>query len=152
MTDQARRRPITNDMLAGGFFMLCAVAIFVFSRNLTLGSSFQPGAGYLPTGIAVLLMVFGLVIAGPDLIGRARSAAFAAPKARPFLVVLGILAFGLLIKPLGFILAALVLIGLAFAAYGRVRIVELALLSFVLVGACILIFIVGLGQRIPLLP
>ncbi|MHA6729198.1 tripartite tricarboxylate transporter TctB family protein [Devosia sp. A369] len=152
MASQTPRRPITEDMLAGGFFVLCAVAIFVFSRNLTLGNSFQPGAGYLPTGIAALLLVLGLIIAGPDLLDRTRGLAFTAPKMRPFLAVLGILAFGLLIKPLGFILAALVLITPAFAAYGRVRLLELALLSLVLVVACILIFIVGLGQRIPLLP
>ncbi|MNZ70215.1 Tripartite tricarboxylate transporter TctB family protein [compost metagenome] len=71
---------------------------------------------------------------------------------RPFLAVAGIAAFALLIEPLGFIAAAFVLILLACIAYGRIRPVEVLLLSAVLILACILIFVVGLGQRIPLLP
>ncbi|HCD83450.1 MAG TPA: tripartite tricarboxylate transporter TctB family protein, partial [Agrobacterium sp.] len=48
--------------------------------------------------------------------------------------------------------AAFVLIVLACIAYGRIRPVEVLLLSAVLIIACILIFVVGLGQRIALLP
>jgi hypothetical protein len=44
------------------------------------------------------------------------------------------------------------LIVLGLAACGRSRAIELVVLTVVLVGLNILIFIVGLGQRIPLLP
>ncbi len=147
-----RRPRATNDLIAAGFFLACAVAFFVFSRNLTVGTHFQPGARYLPLGISALLAGLAVVIALPELTARSGGVPFVAPKARPFLAVLGIFAFALLIEPLGFILAALALVALAFVAYGRIRPVEFALFSAGLIGACVLIFIVGLGQRIPLLP
>lgn len=152
MASSPRGPRATNDLIAAGFFLACAVAFFAFSRNLTVGSHLQPGARYLPLGISALLAGLAVAIALPELTGRVRGTPFVVPKARPFLAVLGIFAFALLIQPLGFILAALALVVLAFAAYGRIRPVELAVFAAGLIGACILIFIVGLGQRIPLLP
>lgn len=145
-------RVITNDMLAGAFFIGCAVVIFSLSRSLTLGTSFQPGAGYLPTGIAALLLLLGIAIALPDILRKTSGEAFVIPRARPFLAPVAILVFGVLIQPLGFIISAFALIALAFVAYGKVRLIELVSLSVVLISACILVFVVGLGQRIPLLP
>jgi hypothetical protein len=74
------------------------------------------------------------------------------PVFRPFLAVLGIFVFAGLIETLGFIISAALLIVLGLAACGRSRAIELVVLTVVLVGLNILIFIVGLGQRIPLLP
>jgi putative tricarboxylic transport membrane protein len=146
------RRYLTNDLLSGAFFMAVGVIMAALSRNLPFGTNSQPGSGYLPLIIAVLLCVLGAAIAIRDLSARTRSEAFVAPRARPFLAIVGILGFGGLIEPLGFLISALFLITMALAAYGRIRIVELLGLATFLIAACILIFIVGLGQRIPLLP
>ncbi len=152
MTKAPRGPRVTNDLLAAGFLLACAGAFFLLSGNLTTGTHFQPGARYMPLGISALLAGLALAIALPELTGRVSGVPFEWPRARPFLAVLGIFAFALLIEPLGFILASLVMIVMAFAAYGRPRIIEVAGLATVLIGACILIFVVGLGQRFPLLP
>jgi len=117
-----------------------------------MGTNFQPGPGYMPTVIAALMFALGIALILQDLLGKTRSEVWEAPKLRPFLAVAGIVGFALLIEPLGFVAAAFVLIVLACIAYGRIRPVEVLLLSAVLIIACILIFVVGLGQRIALLP
>lgn len=106
----------------------------------------------MPTVIAALMFALGIALILQDLLGKTRSEVWEAPKLRPFLAVAGIVGFALLIEPLGFVAAAFVLIVLACIAYGRIRPVEVLLLSAVLIIACILIFVVGLGQRIALLP
>lgn len=142
----------TNDLLSAGFFLICAIAFLSSSGNLTVGTHLQPGARYLPLGISGLLAGLSVAIAVPELTGRVRGITVALPRARPLLAVLGIFVFAILIQPLGFILAATALVTLAFAAFGRVRLVELAVFATCLIVASILIFVVGLGQRIPLLP
>ncbi len=148
---KSRWRP-TENMLSGLFFIFAAIGFYAGSQNVSMGTNFQPGPGYMPTIIAAVIFCLGLVLLVQDFASKARSEAFAMPKARPFLAVGGIFGFALLIQPAGFIIASLVLIVLACLAYGRMRLLDVALLSTVLIGACILIFVVGLGQRIALLP
>jgi putative tricarboxylic transport membrane protein len=148
------RRPfsVTNDLIAGAFFVLVGVTLAVLSRDLSLGTNTQPGPGYLPMALGVLLSLLGAIICGRDLMHSSKSETATWPVFRPFLAVLGIFVFAGLIETLGFIISAALLIVLGLAACGRSRAIELVVLTVVLVGLNILIFIVGLGQRIPLLP
>lgn len=152
MSENKSRWKPTENMLSGLFFIVVAAGFYAGSQNVSMGTNFQPGPGYMPTIIAALTFCLGVVLLAQDFVAKSRSEAFVMPKARPFLTVGGILGFALLIQPAGFILASLFLIVLACLAYGRMRLLDVALLSAVLIGACILIFVVGLGQRIALLP
>jgi len=152
MQDNKKGSKVTENMLSGMFFLVVAVAFYAGSYKLSMGTNFQPGPGYLPTIIAVLMAGLGIVLLAQDFLGKQRSEGWTAPKARPFLAVGGIIGFALLIEPVGFIGAALFLIVLACLAYGNIRAKEVVMLSAILIAACILIFVIGLGQRIPLLP
>ncbi|WP_425903641.1 tripartite tricarboxylate transporter TctB family protein [Agrobacterium radiobacter] len=152
MAEHKNGSKLTANILSGVFFLVAAAGLYYGARPLSMGTNFQPGPGYMPTVIAALMFALGIALLLQDLLGKTPSEAWAAPKMRPFLAVAGIAGFALLIEPLGFIAAAFVLILLACIAYGRIRPVEVLLLSAVLILACILIFVVGLGQRIPLLP
>lgn len=152
MSEKKPASRLTANMLSGVFFILFAAAFYAGARPLSMGTNFQPGPGYMPTIVAALIFCLGIVLLVQDFTGKVRSEAWVAPKLRPFLAVGGILGFALLIQPIGFVGAALFLIILACMAYGRIRPLEILLLSAALIAACILIFVVGLGQRIPLLP
>lgn len=143
---------ITNDLASGGFFFAAGAAFWTLSRDLAMGTSSQPGPGYLPTILGVLLMILGAGIVARDWVAATKSEAVVRPAFRPFLAALGIFAFAVMIEPAGFIITASVLVALGLAACGRFRVPELLALGVVLVGVNILIFVIGLGQRIPLLP
>ena len=152
MSEKKSPSKVTANMLSGVFFVLVAAGFYVGSRNLGMGTNFQPGPGYMPTIIAALMLCLGILLLAQDFWSETQSEAWVAPKVRPFLAVAGIIGFALLIERVGFIGAALFLIVLACIAYGRIRPLEVLLLAAALIAACILIFVVGLGQRIPLLP
>ncbi|EGP55364.1 tripartite tricarboxylate transporter TctB family protein [Agrobacterium tumefaciens] len=152
MAEHKTGSKLTANILSGAFFLVVAAGLYYGARPLSMGTNFQPGPGYMPTVIAALMFALGIALILQDLLGKTRSEVWEAPKLRPFLAVAGIVGFALLIEPLGFVAAAFVLIVLACIAYGRIRPVEVLLLSAVLIIACILIFVVGLGQRIALLP
>lgn len=143
---------VRSDLVSGGFFFATGAVLWILSRGLDMGTSHRPGAGYLPTILGVLLMIIGAWVGGRDLIVATKSETVPRPAFRPFLAVFGIFAFALLIEPAGFIISASTLVALGFAACGRFRILELLVLAAALVGVSILIFVVGLGQRIPLVP
>ncbi|MFB9949050.1 tripartite tricarboxylate transporter TctB family protein [Rhizobium puerariae] len=152
MSERKNEPKLTANMLSGGFFVLVAAGFYTGSRSLGMGTNFQPGPGYMPTIVATLMFCLGIVLLVQDFLGNARSETWVMPKLRPFLSVAGIIGFALLIEPAGFAVAALFLITLACVAHGRIRWTEVLLLAAALISACILIFVVGLGQRIPLLP
>lgn len=152
MTEKKSGSRMTSNVLSGAFFILVAAGFYAGSHNLSMGTNFQPGPGYMPTIIAALMFCLGIALLMQDFLGSERSEAWVAPKMRPFLAVGGIIGFALLIEPVGFIGAALFLIVLACLAYGNIRAREVLLLAAILITACILIFVVGLGQRIALLP
>jgi len=152
MSEKKDRPALTANILSGIFFILVAGCFYAGSSNLGMGTNFQPGPRYMPTIIAALIFSLGVVLLVQDLRATTRSERWEMPRLRPFLAVGGILGFALLIEPAGFIVAALFLIVTSSLAYGRLKLLDTLLLATVLIAACILIFVVGLGQRIPLLP
>ncbi|HEY3304784.1 MAG TPA: tripartite tricarboxylate transporter TctB family protein [Candidatus Binatia bacterium] len=59
----------TKDRVAGGALALFAVAVVWESRKLPLGTLRQPGPSFFPLLLALLLVIFGIVIAATG--GRA---------------------------------------------------------------------------------
>jgi hypothetical protein len=59
----------TKDRVAGGALALFAVAVVWESRKLPLGTLRQPGPSFFPLLLALLLVIFGVVIAATG--GRA---------------------------------------------------------------------------------
>jgi hypothetical protein len=54
---------LTTDRLAGGALVLVALSVLWESRRLPLGTLHTPGPAYMPVVLALLLLLFGALIA-----------------------------------------------------------------------------------------
>jgi hypothetical protein len=98
-----------------------------------------------------LLAVLGLVI-------FVQSLASAGPKIAPFLfrplilILVGIVLFGIFLKPLGLVLAAGILVGISALGGHEFRWKEVVILYAVLAVFSVLVFVKGLGLPFPIWP
>ncbi len=116
----------------------------VVARNYPMGTTLRMGAGYFPTMLGWLLVVFGCCL----LFKSRRSSARIAPSWSPraFIVLpLALALFGLLLDRVGFVPALVALIVGAAAAGNEFRIVEVLALAAALTVSAVVVFIWGLG-------
>ena len=135
-------------LLFGGFGLF--VALYA-ALNYKLGSAVRMGPGYFPTWIGALVALLGLVL-------LVRSLRFDGPRlprveVRPIVFILGAsVAFGYLLKPLGLVIATVLLvIASAFGGHEfrwREAIALAAGLALFSYG----VFVYGLGLPFPLWP
>jgi hypothetical protein len=116
-----------------------------------MGTARRMGPGYMPYGLAWLLILCGAAVA---LRGIAAPGAAVAPmRVRPFIGVLaGGLAFALLIDRAGIIVASAGAILGAALADRTSRWHEAAVLAALSMGFCAIVFVKLLGLNIPLWP
>jgi hypothetical protein len=109
------------------------------------------GPGYFPVWVGGLVALLGLALALRSL--RIDGPPLPRLRGRPVVFVLGAsIAFGYLLKPLGLVLAAVVLV-LASAFGGHeFRWKEVALLAVGLAAFAVAVFVYGLGLPFPLWP
>jgi hypothetical protein len=140
-----------RDFWAGLMFIGFGLAFALIAQNYQMGTSVRMGPAYFPTVLGGILAVIGLAI-------LIESFALEGPKVPRFyfkpliLLVLAIVLFGILLKPLGLVLASAVLI--AVGAFGGVdfRWKEVVILCVVLAIFSVLVFVKGLGLPIPVWP
>lgn len=143
---------LNRDVVAGVALAAIGATLLLLSRNYPLGTMHQPGPGFMPTGVAVMLMLLGAAVAVRGAaVGRYR-AGIEHIRPRSMIAVLGILLFGFLIQRLGFAICASLLLAAAVAAGDRLRWRDLLGFILVLVPLCALVFIKGLGQLVPIWP
>lgn len=141
-----------RDAVAGLLLVAIGIAVLVFGRFYPMGSLRQPGPGFLPMGVAGLLILLGGLIALRGLFAAGYRAGIERLRPRSLLAILGIVLFGLTVGGLGFVVAALLLLGLGIAANDQMRWRDFVVIALVMVPACALVFIKGLGQLIPVWP
>jgi Tripartite tricarboxylate transporter TctB family len=140
-----------KDFWAGLMFIGFGLAFALIAQNYQMGTSVRMGPAYFPTVLGGILAVIGLAI-------LIESFALEGPKVAKFyfkplvLLVAAIALFGILLKPLGLVLASAVLV--AVGAFGGVdfRWKEVVILCVVLAIFSVLVFIKGLGLPIPVWP
>src|SRR3954469_16347569 len=99
------RRWALQDLWAGLLLAAFGVAALVFGADLAMGTARRMGPGYMPYGLAWLLVLIGAAVALRGVIGA--GAAVEPMRLRPFLGVLGGgLAFALVIDRGGILLAS----------------------------------------------
>jgi hypothetical protein len=145
----ARRLLVLQDVWAGTLFAAFGVAALIFGADLPMGTARRMGPGYMPYGLAWLLIFCGALVA---LRGVAASAATVGRmRLRPFIGVLGGgLAFALLIDRGGILLASAGAILGAAAADRSSRWGEVAVLAALSMAFCAIVFVKLLGLDIPL--
>lgn len=145
------------DIFAGLMVCCAGLVIAVYAYvNYPVGSLRRMGPGMFPSALGVVLMVLGLVLAinswrslragtDPDLPGITiewRTAALA---------VAGVVAFALILPPLGLIPAVFAVVCISALADTRNRPIGIGVLALFLAALAALIFKFGLGMSFTLL-
>jgi hypothetical protein len=145
----ARRVLVLQDFWAGVLLAAFGIAGLVFGAELPMGTARRMGPGYMPYGLAWLLILIGALV---SLRGALASGApVERMRLRPFLgVIAGGLAFALLIDRAGILAASAGAILCAALADRSSRWGEAALLAGLAMAFCALVFVKLLGLNIPL--
>ncbi len=142
---------LTTDFLTGLLFLAFGLFVIIYGSRYPLGTAARMGPGYYP-----LLASSGLALLGVILIGRSVVAGgggeVSAINLRPLLMILlGTLAFGLLVERLGFLAAGLALVLLTRFAERDIRLAETVALALGLTAFTTAIFWYALGMPLRLM-
>ena len=143
-----------KDFWSGVMFILAGIGFAWGATNYNFGSAARPGPGYFPFGLGILLAILGAVIALKALTVPTKDGDPIGSIAwRPLgLIVAAVIVFGLVLPKLGMILSLPLLVLIASFAGDEFHLGEVAINSVVLTVFSWAIFIWGLGLTIPLWP
>jgi hypothetical protein len=135
-----RARINIPDLAFAAFLVALGALAFALSSELTVGTAAAMGPGYVPRGLAMLIMVYGLVLG--SLAMFAGWQALPGIAWRPLLLLsIAVALFAILLPIAGLALTSFALVVCAgFAAYD-VRLHENALLGVVLAGFAVVLFV-----------
>ena len=137
-----------QDLGAGLVFLTIGIAGLYFGNDLAFGTSARMGPGYFPILLSGLIIVVGLVVGFQGL--TVEGPPIEKVQLRPIsFIIAAILIFGLLIESIGLALTAILLT--IFAAYARpeVKLRETILLGVGLALFTVVVFVYVLGQALP---
>src|SRR5690348_3233956 len=137
--------PRSQDFWAGLLFVAFGAAALWIGQDYNFGTSRRMGPGYFPSLLGGILCVLGLIIA----VRGAVRGGHPVPRGavRPFLILVGILAFALLLQPAGLVLATLALIVISSAGGSEFKWKEVLVTSAVLIAMGVVVFAWGLGLQ-----
>lgn len=141
-----------KDFWSGILFVTIGLGCAVGALALyPLGSAADPGPGYFPLGLGMLLALLGSVVVAGSLRRHHESQVTIGRLAwRPLIVVSGaVLMFGLLLPRLGLFIALPVLVIASSLATSEFRWREVLLNAIALTALCFAIFVWGLDLTLP---
>ena len=135
------------DLAFAVFLVALGALAFALSNQLTIGSAASMGPGYVPRGLAILIMVYGLALGIRAIFSGRQS--FPEIAFRPLLLISASVALFAIALPLAglAVTSAAVVMCAGFAAYD-VRLRENAVLAIVLAAFAVLLFVKALGLPI----
>jgi hypothetical protein len=139
-----------QDFWSGLIFVAAGLFILWAGWHYPMGTAGRMSYGYFPKLLAGALCLVGAVIAGRALFLQGAPLARLAP--RSLLPLVAVVAFGLLLRPAGLIVATFCLIVISVAAGDRFRSRDVIGLAVVLIPLNWLVFVRALGLPLPLLP
>lgn len=141
-----------KDFWAGLMFIAFGLFFAIWAwKNYQMGTAVRMGPAYFPTVLGGLLAVLGVLVLIP-------SFAVEGPKVPKFgfrpliLVLVGCLAYGYLMKPLGLVLATVALVFISAFGGHEFKWKEVAVLSAFLIIFSVVVFVKGLTLPFPLWP
>ena len=143
-----------RDFLSGLMFLIIGIAFAIGSTNYSLGNSAQPGAGYFPLILSVLMAIIGAIVLFKSLTIETEGGDPVGTVAwRPLIVIVASIAiFGLTIESLGLFLAVPILILMASFAGSEFKWLGVLINCVVLTLFTWLVFVFALKLTIPLWP
>jgi Tripartite tricarboxylate transporter TctB family len=140
----------SKDFWAGLMLIALGGMTVLVSRAYPMGTVLRMGAGYFPTVLGGILIVFGLIL----LLKGVRSTDRLEPNWSPralFVIPVALILFALLVERIGFAPSLLMLIVGSAAASSEFRLLEAVVVGAVLTALSVAVFIWGLGLPYPLL-
>jgi hypothetical protein len=139
-----------KDFWAGLMLIVIGAAAMFIARGYPFGSAMRMGPGYFPSMLGGILALFGIYVL---IMGLRRGEKITLHCSARALIVLplSLVAFGLLMNHAGFLPAMVVLIFGSACAGQDFKFVEVLLLTVILTGLSVAVFIWGLGLPYPLI-
>jgi uncharacterized membrane protein YhaH (DUF805 family) len=143
-----------QDFWSGLVCLIAGVAFAVGATNYTFGNSAQPGPGYFPLCLGVILALLGAFIAFGAVTKSSDDGDMVGAIAwRPLIAIVGsVVVFGLLLPQLGLIVTLPLVVVTASSASNEFAWKASLMNAGVLTVTSWLIFVKGLGLAIPMLP
>jgi hypothetical protein len=143
-----------KDFWSGLMFVVIGTAFAFGATSYSFGRSANPGPGYFPFGLGVLLALLGAIIIFKSLVIETEDGGPIGRFAwRPLLIILGAIAlFGFTLERLGLAIALPLLIIVSGLASDEFRWKGTLVSAVILTVGSYLVFIKGLGLIIPLWP
>ena len=144
------RFPDSQDFWAGVLFVFFGGVAIWIAQDYPFGSARRMGPGYFPIFLGSILCLLGMalvlrgLVRGTEVLQRS--------ELRPFLALIAIVTFALLVKPAGILVATALLVFVASLAGREFRIVEVLISTVMLAAFAAVVFVWGLGVQLPLLP
>lgn len=136
-----------KDFWSGIMFLGFAATALLTARGYALGSAGRMGPGYFPTMLGLVLALVGAILVGRSLVISGEPVARIHPLPLAMIVV-GVVLFGLLIEPLGLVIAVAVVTLMACLAGGQRRLLEIVVLCVAMAVFSVGLFVLAL--RLPL--
>jgi hypothetical protein len=138
--------------LAFGLFLVAVgAAALATTAELTIGRASDMGPGYVPRGLALLVLLFGAGLAVRAMLATHQP--FPAVQLRPLLLISAALGlFALLLPVAGLAIAALSTIVCAGIAASDTRPVEIVLFAVALTAFAVVLFVIALGMPVAIWP
>jgi Tripartite tricarboxylate transporter TctB family len=139
-----------RDFWAGIMLIVFGAASILIARGYPFGSTMRMGPGYFPSMLGGILVLFGIYVMIVGLRKGEKIAVHCSLRA-VIALPLSLIAFGVLMTHAGFIPALAVLIFGSASAGREFQFVEVLLLTVILTGLSVALFIWGLGLPYPLI-
>jgi hypothetical protein len=140
-----------REFWAGLMFIGFGLGFALIGQSYQMGTAVRMGPAYFPTILGGLLAVLGVAILIDGLVEEGDKV----PRFyfKPLiLLLLGIVLFGILLKPLGLVICAAILVGIGALGGFDFRWKEVVILYVVLAVFSVLVFVKALGLPIPVWP
>jgi NADH:ubiquinone oxidoreductase subunit 2 (subunit N) len=133
-----------KDFYAGLIFLFFGILTLAINRSYPMGTAARMGPGFFPFLLGIVVALLGFLIAARSLMGKVEEVQ---PLAmRPLVLVLGaVVAFAILIQPLGLLLGVLALVVISSLGGPEWRLRDVVILYFVLAAMAVGLFVYGLG-------
>ena len=140
-----------RDFWAGLMFSAFGSFFVIAARNYRMGNATSMGPAYFPTVLGGLMTMLGAIIFLRSFTARGEKVPplFFRPL---FFIILSLFGFAYLLKPIGMVLALVLLIAVSAFAGHEFKGKEVLILSIVLILFSVLVFVKGLGLPFQLWP
>jgi len=143
-----------KDFFSGLLFIAIGAFFAVFSRKYDIGTAKEIGPGYFPLILGIVLIFLGLIVSVKSLIAHGEKVGLDMWHWRPILLLsMAIIGFAFAMPTMGFLIAVAILVAVSIFAYsGNRSLKEIFLVTVGFTTFAWLIFVVGLGLNLQVLP